>query len=71
MDEGIARSTADIDIVWAYGYGFPAVRGGPMRYLEDFGASNVPAAIRSFAEGDPAFWRPASLLESWAGRSLS
>jgi len=30
LDEGIARSAADIDMVFILGYGFPRWRGGPM-----------------------------------------
>ena len=30
--EGIAQRASDIDIVYVYGYGFPAHRGGPMHY---------------------------------------
>jgi len=30
LAEGIARSAADIDIVFIMGYGFPRWRGGPM-----------------------------------------
>ena len=30
LDEGIARSAADIDLVEIHGYGFPRWRGGPM-----------------------------------------
>lgn len=32
LDEGIAQRAGDIDIVYLYGYGFPAWRGGPMHY---------------------------------------
>jgi 3-hydroxyacyl-CoA dehydrogenase len=32
LDEGIAQRPGDIDIVYIYGYGFPAHRGGPMFY---------------------------------------
>ena len=28
--EGIAQRASDIDVVYVYGYGFPAYRGGPM-----------------------------------------
>jgi 3-hydroxyacyl-CoA dehydrogenase len=31
---GVALRPGDIDIVYAYGYGFPAYRGGPMWYAE-------------------------------------
>ena len=34
LDEGIAQRSSDIDIVYIYGYGFPAARGGPMYYAE-------------------------------------
>ncbi|MEF9606250.1 3-hydroxyacyl-CoA dehydrogenase, partial [Paracoccus sp. PXZ] len=30
LDEGIAQSPADIDLVEIHGYGFPRWRGGPM-----------------------------------------
>ncbi len=30
LDEGIAASPADIDLVEIHGYGFPRWRGGPM-----------------------------------------
>ena len=32
LDEGIAQRPGDIDVVYVYGYGFPAWRGGPMHY---------------------------------------
>ncbi len=35
--EGIAQRPGDIDIVYVYGYGFPAFRGGPMHYAEATG----------------------------------
>jgi len=32
LEEGIAQRSSDIDVVYVYGYGFPAWRGGPMFY---------------------------------------
>ena len=32
--EGIAQRSSDIDVVYVYGYGFPAWRGGPMFYAD-------------------------------------
>jgi 3-hydroxyacyl-CoA dehydrogenase len=32
LEEGIALRAVDIDIIYIYGYGFPAHRGGPMWY---------------------------------------
>jgi 3-hydroxyacyl-CoA dehydrogenase len=37
LDEGIAQRAGDIDVVYVYGYGFPAYRGGPMHYAEAAG----------------------------------
>ena len=34
LDEGIAQRSSDIDVVYVYGYGFPAARGGPMYFAE-------------------------------------
>lgn len=34
LDEGIAQRSSDIDVVYVYGYGFPASRGGPMFYAD-------------------------------------
>ena len=34
LAEGIAQRSSDIDIVYIYGYGFPAARGGPMFYAD-------------------------------------
>ena len=35
LDEGIAQRSSDIDVVYIYGYGFPASRGGPMYWAEN------------------------------------
>ncbi len=34
LDEGIAQRSSDIDVVYVFGYGFPAWRGGPMHYAD-------------------------------------
>jgi 3-hydroxyacyl-CoA dehydrogenase len=35
LREGVAYRSSDIDIVYIYGYGFPAYRGGPMFWAEN------------------------------------
>mgnify|MGYP001066703276 CR=1 FL=1 len=73
LEEGIAQGSGDIDIVYLYGYGFPAWRGGPMHYAEAVGLDKVLARIEEFRKrfGD-ANWTPAPLLEKLVaeGRSL-
>jgi 3-hydroxyacyl-CoA dehydrogenase len=64
LDEGIAQRPGDIDVVYAYGYGFPAWRGGPMHYADSLGLERVLQRITEFRErfGDEN-WTPAPLLE--------
>jgi 3-hydroxyacyl-CoA dehydrogenase len=69
LEEGIANKASDIDIVYIFGYGFPAHRGGPMNYADQVGLFNVVQAMNRFAQNpldDAAFWKPAPLLERLA-----
>jgi 3-hydroxyacyl-CoA dehydrogenase len=69
LEEGIAARASDIDVVYLTGYGFPRVRGGPMFYADEIGLDRVLARLQEFARnphGDPAFWKPAPLLERLA-----
>ena len=38
----------DIDIIYIYGYGFPAYRGGPMWYADTVGLKKVYDRILEF-----------------------
>ena len=62
LEEGVARAASDIDIVYVYGYGFPAWRGGPMHYAERQGLDSVLADIRDFHDRFGARWAPARRL---------
>lgn len=65
LEEKIAARASDIDLVYLTGYGFPAWRGGPMHYAEQFGLFNVMQAMKRFArnpQDDAAFWQPAPLI---------
>lgn len=70
--EGIAQRPGDIDVVYVYGYGFPAWRGGPMHYANDIGLDRVLARINEFRARFGEAWTPAPLLEQLVaeGRSL-
>ncbi len=63
LEEGIALRPLDVDMTLLFGYGFPRWRGGPMKYADMVGLDKVLADIRSYAEEDPHFWKPAKLLE--------
>ncbi|MFK7733328.1 MAG: 3-hydroxyacyl-CoA dehydrogenase NAD-binding domain-containing protein [Pseudomonadales bacterium] len=63
LEEGMASRASDIDVVWAYGYGWPLYRGGPMHYANSLGLDKVLEKIRHYHEltGDD-FWQPSSYL---------
>ncbi len=74
LEEGIANKASDIDIVYIFGYGFPAHRGGPMNYADQVGLFNVVQAMNRFAQNpldDAAFWKPAPLLAKLAAEGKS
>jgi 3-hydroxyacyl-CoA dehydrogenase len=65
LDEGIAARSSDIDVCYLTGYGFPALRGGPMFHADFVGLPLVQRRMREFARnghGDPEFWKPAPLI---------
>ena len=74
VGEGIAQRPGDVDIVYLYGYGFPAWRGGPLHYADAVGLDRVLARINEFGERfGKDNWTPAPLLEQLVrdGQSLA
>ncbi len=72
LEEGIAASPADIDLIWCNGYGFPRHRGGPMFHADAIGLPKVLGAIRRFAAAHgERWWTPAPLLVTLAERESS
>ncbi|MBX3176104.1 MAG: enoyl-CoA hydratase/isomerase family protein [Candidatus Hydrogenedentes bacterium] len=69
LEEGIALRASDIDVVYVYGYGFPAFRGGPMHYAEGIGLDKVYARICAFHAEHGKLWEPAPLLARLAAGS--
>ncbi len=63
LEEGIAQRPGDIDVIWVYGYGFPAWRGGPMFYADLIGLPRIRDRLTAFAAetGDKRH-EPAPLL---------
>jgi 3-hydroxyacyl-CoA dehydrogenase len=67
LEEGIAQRPGDIDIVYIYGYGFPAHRGGPMFYANSMGLDHIYQRICEFRDGPRSDdWQPAPLLRQLA-----
>ena len=66
LGEGIALRPGDIDIIYVYGYGFPAHRGGPMWYADAVGLKAVYDRVREFEREHGPRWLPAPLLRQLA-----
>jgi 3-hydroxyacyl-CoA dehydrogenase len=66
LEEGIALRAGDIDVVYVYGYGFPARRGGPLWYADTVGLEKIYKRIRELEAVHGEVWQPAPLLERLA-----
>ena len=66
LEEGHALRSVDIDIVYVYGYGFPAFRGGPMFYADTIGLKKVYDRVCQFEKEHGFWWKPSALLKRLA-----
>ena len=72
LEDGIASRSADIDVVWMNGYGFPRYRGGPMHYADSVGLDKVLARVREFRDRfGSLYWEPPKLLTELAESNRS
>lgn len=62
LEEGIARSSHDIDLVYLNGYGFPAERGGPMSWADTQGAADIQTRLQYLQAQFGSHWQPAELI---------
>ena len=66
LDEGVARSARDVDLVTVLGYGFPRWRGGLMHHADALGAGAIVERLEALGEEDPVAWRVSPLLRRCA-----
>ncbi len=67
LEEGIATRPGDIDVIWVYGYGWPAWRGGPMYYADQLGLAQIRDRLALYADRSrDESLRPAPLIERLA-----
>src|SRR5262245_20040420 len=66
LEDGIALRAGDVDVIYVFGYGFPAWRGGPMWYADTVGPKKVYDRVREFERQHGAAWAPAPLLKKLA-----
>jgi 3-hydroxyacyl-CoA dehydrogenase len=67
LDEGIINHPSDADVLWIYGYGFPAAKGGPVYQANLDGFEKVHASLVAYQEKDAkfgdAYWSPSPALK--------
>ena len=61
LQEGIAQRPSDIDVVWIYGYNWPANTGGPMHWADRIGLDRVAAKAEELGAAND-WYKPAALL---------
>ena len=54
LQEGIAQSASDVDLVTVFGYGFPRWRGGLLHYADSIGIKQVLSKLEELQKEDPA-----------------
>ncbi|UUT19564.1 3-hydroxyacyl-CoA dehydrogenase [Pseudomonas sp. T8] len=63
LEEGIAGSAQDIDLVYLNGYGFPADKGGPMSWADRQGLVAIQKDLLRLQAELGAHWKPARLID--------
>jgi 3-hydroxyacyl-CoA dehydrogenase/enoyl-CoA hydratase/3-hydroxybutyryl-CoA epimerase len=66
--EGVVRSSRDGDIGAIFGIGYPPFRGGPLRYIDDLGATTVVRVLRELEAKFGSRFAPAPSLLAMAER---
>ena len=73
LEDGILRSARDGDVGAVFGIGFPPFRGGPFRYIDAVGATEIVRQLEELDGRFPPRFQPAELLLDMArsGRKFS
>ncbi|EJK71286.1 hypothetical protein THAOC_07294 [Thalassiosira oceanica] len=74
LEEGIALDPSDVDVIYLYGYGFPAYRGGPLFWADnDVGLRLVLDKLEEYFKMHPnsEYFRPSNLLKECVGLGMT
>ena len=66
LEDGILRSPRDGDVGAVFGIGFPPFRGGPFRYIDSVGATEIVRQLEELDARFPSRFQPAELLHDLA-----
>jgi len=74
LEEGIAIRPSDIDVVFVFGYGFPAHKGGPMHWAEtQIGLKKLYNVLSNYYAKYPdrPWFKPSNLLKKCVDSNMS
>ncbi len=71
LEEGIAASPSDIDLVLINGYGYPVWRGGPLFDADRVGLANVLKDVERMCSANGTGFEPAAQLRDLAARGTT
>jgi 3-hydroxyacyl-CoA dehydrogenase/enoyl-CoA hydratase/3-hydroxybutyryl-CoA epimerase len=67
LAEKVVTDPADVDFAMIMGTGWAPFRGGPLRYADSIGISNLVTRLRALSEKGGDYFAPSSLLVEMAG----
>jgi 3-hydroxyacyl-CoA dehydrogenase/enoyl-CoA hydratase/3-hydroxybutyryl-CoA epimerase len=70
LAEKVVSEPADVDFTMIMGTGWAPFRGGPLRYADSIGISNIVARLRQLSENGRDYFLPCQLLTEMANRSF-
>ncbi|BCE02425.1 fatty acid oxidation complex subunit alpha FadB [Marinicellulosiphila megalodicopiae] len=62
LDENIVSSADQADMAMIYGIGFPPFRGGPFKYMDDYGVAKFVEDCRTYENIGPLYGLPDSIV---------
>ncbi|HEX3446594.1 MAG TPA: 3-hydroxyacyl-CoA dehydrogenase NAD-binding domain-containing protein [Chthoniobacterales bacterium] len=71
LAEKVVSEPADVDFAMIMGTGWAPFRGGPLRYADSIGISNLIARLRQLSENGRDYFVPCTLLTDMANHGLS
>ena len=66
LEEEVVARSGEVDLASVLGFGFPAFRGGVLRFADTLGIADVARRLERLEESEGERFRPAPLLTQMA-----